>query len=51
MAPAALPPNAPETTPSITLGLQAGSFWAPEYDAVVERWVELSRAARAGQAR
>jgi hypothetical protein len=51
MAPAALPPNAPETTPSITLGLQAGSFWTAEYDAVVERWVELSRAARAGQAR
>lgn len=27
------------------LGLQAGSFWPAEYDAVVARWVELSRAA------
>jgi len=46
-----LPPNAPETTPSVTLGLQAGSFWPAEYDSVVERWVELSRAAQAGHGR
>lgn len=29
------------------LGVQAGTFWPAEYDAVVERWIELSRAARA----
>jgi hypothetical protein len=28
------------------LGLQAGNFWPSEYDAVVERWIELSRLAR-----
>ncbi len=49
--PASLPNQvapAPEAPGATALGLQSGSFWPPEYDAVVERWVELSRAARDG---
>jgi hypothetical protein len=30
------------------LGLQAGNAWPSEYDDVIERWIELSRAAQAG---
>lgn len=48
--PGALPRDARVTSPTTTLGLQAGSFWPPEYDAIVERWVELSRA-QAGNGR
>lgn len=42
---------APDALPGPALGLQRGSFWPAEYDAVVERWVELSRAAQADDAR
>ncbi len=51
MAELARPTSAPDPLPGPALGLQRGSFWPAEYDAVVERWVELSRAAEAGQAR
>jgi hypothetical protein len=51
MAEPELPPSAPATPPAVTLGRQAGSFWPAEYDAVVERWVELSRAERSGNGR
>lgn len=47
-APTTLAPGAPSDP---ALGLQRGSHWPAEYDAVVERWVELSRAARAGARR
>jgi len=44
----ALPAPDPATTPTTALGLQAGSFWPREYDEVVARWIELSRAAQSG---
>lgn len=49
--PATLPSPAPDAPSAPALGLQRGNFWPPEYDAVVERWVELSRVAQAGKAR
>lgn len=42
-------PSSPSPTPSVPeplLGLQAGSWWPAEYDGLVARWVELSRAER-----
>jgi hypothetical protein len=42
--PAAPSASAPSPVPP---GLQAGSWWPAEYDAVVAAWVELSRAERA----
>ncbi len=45
----AAPATAPDTVPESPLGVQAGNAWPREYDAVVERWIELSRAARAGE--
>ena len=45
--PAAPPAALPDAPPLASLGLQAGSFWPAEYDAVVERWIELSRAGEA----
>ena len=40
-------PGAPSHAAPV-LGLQAGNWWPGEYDGVVERWIELSRAAEAG---
>jgi hypothetical protein len=48
MAEPAHPASAPDSPPAPALGLQRGSHWPAEYDGVVERWVELSRAAHAG---
>lgn len=43
------PTPAPIPAPAAAaLGVQRGSWWPAEYDAVVERWIELSRAARTG---
>lgn len=49
--PALAPPAPDDPTSGQPLGVQAGTFWPAEYDAVVERWIELSRAARDAHAR
>ena len=41
-SPAAAAPSGPLPE----LGTQAGTWWPAEYDGLVERWIELSRAAR-----
>lgn len=52
--PSALPNPQPSSPESVApagdrgLGLAAGNWWPGEYDGVVERWIELSRAAEAG---
>ena len=43
--PTSMPPSpVPPAEPAPALGLQAGTWWPREYDAVVARWLELSRA-------
>jgi len=44
-------PAAAEAPASEALATQQGTWWPAEYDAVVERWLALSRAAREGEAR
>ena len=45
-APAPNPSIASEPGPAPGLGTQAGTWWPAEYDGLVARWVELSRAER-----
>jgi len=44
--PASNPSIASEAGQAPALGTQAGTWWPPEYDGLVARWVELSRAER-----
>ena len=46
--PAPAPGDAPDPASALHLGVQAGSAWPREYDAVVGRWIELSRTAASG---
>lgn len=39
-------PSGAAPLPAPLLGTQAGTWWPPEYDGLVARWVELSRAER-----
>lgn len=44
--PATSPSPGARPAPAPLLGTQAGTWWPPEYDGLVSRWVELSRAER-----
>jgi len=44
--PAAGPSAGATLSPAPLLGTQVGTWWPPEYDGLVARWVELSRAER-----
>ena len=45
------PPPDSSSAPALPPGGAGASWWPPEYDAVVERWVELRRAALADEQR